>query len=199
MAVTLRWEPAGLVLGDALTRDKAEAADQSRACEARVCFNSHMNHPRCNGLEKSVKPRPLRKLIVKFEVTGNERLTRTFLEGLTDLDTAESSTAREGRMRVNCPAKTVLSNLPLKQGIARVTLHLVVITGNIKIITVASLEDRILRTLVNLERDFVKWMRRELHSDINNRYSPAIRHRRRKLTTFPNKNSQGPDSLPRVQ
>ena len=75
-----------------------------------------MNHPRCNGLEKSVKPRPLSKLIVKFEVTGNERLTRAFLEGLTDVDPTESSTASEGRMQVNCRAKTVLSNLPLKQG-----------------------------------------------------------------------------------
>ena len=97
-------------------------------------------------------------------------------------------------MRVNCPAKTVLSNLPLKQGNARMTLPLVVNTGNIKIMTVASLENRILRMLVNQERDYVKWMRRELHTDMNNRYSPAIRHFRRKLTTCPNKNSQGPDS-----
>ena len=30
--VALRWEPTGLMLGDALTKDKAEAADLLRAC-----------------------------------------------------------------------------------------------------------------------------------------------------------------------
>ena len=32
MEVTLRWRPTGLMLGDALTKDKAEAADLLRAC-----------------------------------------------------------------------------------------------------------------------------------------------------------------------
>ena len=41
-------------------------------------------------------------------------------------------------------------------------------TGNIQIMTVASLEDRILRMLVGLERDYMKRMRRELHVDMKN-------------------------------
>ena len=32
MGVTLRWGPTGLILGDALTKDKADAADLLRAC-----------------------------------------------------------------------------------------------------------------------------------------------------------------------
>ena len=60
--------------------------------------------------------------------------------------------------------------------------------------TVASLEDRILRMLVDLGRDYVKWMRGELHMVMKIRYSPAIRHFRRQLTTFPNTNNQVPDS-----
>ena len=64
-------------------------------------------------------------------------------------------------MRVSVPAKTVLSDLPLKQEKAKVTLQLVVNTGNIQIMTVASLEDRILRMLVGLEQDYVKLMRGE--------------------------------------
>ena len=71
--------PTGLMLGDALTEDTAEAAD--------------LYHPRGYRLEKSVKLRPLRKLMVKFEVTGDERLTRTFLQGLTDGEPTESSTS----------------------------------------------------------------------------------------------------------
>ena len=91
--------------------------------------------------------------MVKFEVTGDERLTRTFLEGLTDVEPTESSTtAAEGRRRVNFPAKTMLFNLPLKQEKARVTLQLGVNTGNIQNMTVASLEDSILRMLVDLMR-----------------------------------------------
>ena len=55
------------------------------------------------------------------------------------------------------PAKAVLFDLPLKQEkAAKVTLQLVVNTGNIQIMTVASLEDGVLRTLVDLERDHVK-------------------------------------------
>ena len=40
------------------------------------------------------------------------------------------------------------------------TLQLVVNTGNIQIMTVASLEDRILRMLVDVERDYMKWIAR---------------------------------------
>ena len=97
-------------------------------------------------------------------------------------------------MRVSFPASTVLSNLPLKQQKARVTLQLVVNTGNIQIMTVASLEDRILHMLVDLERDYVKWMRGELHVDMKNPYSPAIRRFRGQLTICPNTNSQVPES-----
>ena len=132
------------------------------------------------------------KKLLKFKVSGNERLTRTFLAGRTYVEPAESSTtAAEGRMRVNFPTKTVLSNLPLKQEKARVTLQLVVNTGNIQAMTVASLEERILRMLVDLDRDKVKkWMRRELHVDKKNPSSPAIRHFRGQVTTCPNTNSQ---------
>ena len=77
--------------------------------------------------------------MVKFEVTGDERLARTFLKGLRDVVPREpSTTAAHVRMRVSFPAK------------ARVTLQLVVNTRNIQSMTVASLEDRILRMLVDL-------------------------------------------------
>ena len=131
----------------------------------------------------------------KFEVTGDERLTGTFPEGLTDVVPTESSTtAAQGRMRVSIPAKTVLSDLPLKQEKATVPLQLVVNTGNIQIMTVASLEDRILRMLVNLERDHVKWMQGELHMIMNNPHSLATRHCRGQLTTCPNTKREVPDS-----
>ena len=72
-----------------------------------------------------MKPDLHRKPMVKFEVTGDERLTRTFLEGLTDVVPTESSTtAAQRRMRVSFPAKAVLSNLPLKQEKGKVTLQL---------------------------------------------------------------------------
>ena len=156
------------MLGDALTKDRAEAADLLRACvRARLRTNSLISHPRCNGFEKSVKPDPLRKPVAKLEVAGDERLTRTFLEGLTDVVPTESSTtAAEGRMRVRFLAKTVSSNLPLKQERAKVTLQLVVNTGNIQITTTTPLEDRMSRMLMDLERDCVKWMRGEPHMDM---------------------------------
>ena len=74
---------------------------------------------------------------VKFEVTGDERLTRTLLEGLTDVEPTESSTtAAKGRMRGSFPAKAVLSELLLKDEKAKVTSQLVVNTGNIQVMTV---------------------------------------------------------------
>ena len=98
-------------------------------------------------------------------------------------------------MRVNFPAKTVLSNLPLKQEKAKGDAaargehgkhpdH----DGGI------SWRTEFVRMLVDLERDYVKWMRGELHMDMKNPYSPAIRHFRGQLTTCPNTNSQVPDS-----
>ena len=44
-------------------------------------------------------------------------------------------------MRVSFPAKAVLSDLPLKPEKAKVTLQLVVNTGNIQLMVLASLED----------------------------------------------------------
>ena len=46
--------------------------------------------------------------------------------------------------------------------------------------------------LVELERDNVKWMRGELHVDMKNPYSPAVRHLRGELTICPNTNNQIP-------
>ena len=88
----------------------------------------------------------------------------------------------------------MLSDFPLKQGTAKVTLQLVVNTGNIQITTTTPLEDRMLRMLMDPERDYVKWTRGELHMDMKNSYSPAIRHFRGQLTTCPNTNSQVPVS-----
>ena len=129
---------------------------------------------------------------MKFEVTGDERLTRTFLGGLTDVAPPESSTT--AAQRTHASEKAVLTDLPLKQEKAKVTLQLVMNTGNIQIATLASLEDRILRTFMDLERDCVRLMRRELPMDMNNPYSPAIGHFRGQLTSCTNTNSQVPDS-----
>ena len=76
----------------------------------------------------------------------------------------------------------------------KVTLQLVVNTVDIQIMTAVPLEYKIFRTPVDLERDFAKWMRRELHMDMDNPYSPAIGLFRRQLTNCPNTNSQVPDS-----
>ena len=147
-----------------------------------------MNLPLFNGLEKSARPGPLQKLMVKFEVTGDEWLTTTFLEGLTEVeptrilnDSSKGSHASEllSQDSVVQPSKETRERV-------RVTLQLVVNTGNIQIMTVASLEDRVLRMVVGLERDFLKWMRGELHIDMRTPYSPAIRHFRGHLTTCQN-------------
>ena len=112
--------------------------------------------------------------MVKFEVTGDERLTRTFLERLTDVAPPESSTkAAQKRMRVSFPAKP---------------------KGNIQIKTVSPLEFRILRTLMDLVTDNIKWMRRELHMDLKNSNSPAIGQSRGQLTSCPNTNNKISDS-----
>ena len=59
------------------------------------------------------------------------------------------------------PATSVLVDLPLKEGHARVILWLVGTTGNGRMVTSAAVEDDVLRTLIDLERDNVKWMRGE--------------------------------------
>ena len=81
---------------------------------------------------------------------------------------------------------------------ARVTLQLVVNTGDIQIMTVAYLECRIFRMLVDLERNNEKWMREELHMDMKNSYSPAIRHFPRTADDLP-KHEQSSSGSPRVQ
>ena len=97
-------------------------------------------------------------------------------------------------MRVIFPAKARDVRPSVERKEAKVTLQLVVNTGNIQIMKVAYLEDKSFRTLVDLERDFVKWMRRELHMDMKNPYSPAIRHVRGHVADCPNTNSQVQDS-----
>ena len=90
MEVTLRWGQTGLMLGDALTKDKADASDLLRAI---LRINKQTSHPLCNGLEKSVRRKPM----VKFEVTSDEWLTRTFLGGFVDvLPTEPSTTTAQG-------------------------------------------------------------------------------------------------------
>ena len=56
-------------------------------------------------------------------------------------------------MRLNFLVKTVLSNLPLKQEKEKKTLQIEKNTRYIQIMTVASLEDKNLRMLVDLERE----------------------------------------------
>ena len=69
MGVTLRWGPTRLMLGDALTKDKADAADLLRAC---AHISSQMSNPRCKGLGRGVRPGLQQKPMVKFEVTGDD-------------------------------------------------------------------------------------------------------------------------------
>ena len=63
---------------------------------------------------------------VRLDSSKRRIWTRTFLEGLTDVVPTESSTtAAQGCMRVSFPVKALLSDLPLKQEKAKVTLQLV--------------------------------------------------------------------------
>ena len=89
------------------------------------------------------------------------------MEGITDVVPAQSTkTTAQERTRVSFPAKAVLSYLQLQQEKAKVPLQLVVKTGNIQVTTAAFLEDRVLRKMVDLEGDYVKWMRRKLNMDM---------------------------------
>ena len=139
------------MLRETLTKDKAEAADLLRCVRASAYQLADES-----SLQRAREEREARssQTMVKIEVTGDERLTRTFLEGLT----AWNRRSPQPQQRVACefPAKTLLSNLPLRQEKARVTLQLVVNTGNTPIMKVASLEDRFVRMLVGLEGDCVK-------------------------------------------
>ena len=109
----------------------------------------------------------------KFGVAENEQPTRTSLEGLANA--------------------AVRSNHPLKQGRRKVTLKLVVNRGNVQVITMAPQKDKVLRILVNLERDFTEWMRRVPHTDMERSCSMAIKCFRVQLSDCPNTNSQVPE------
>ena len=99
------------MLGDPLTKDKADAADLLGACVRASADES----PTLQRTREEREARSLTKPMVKNEVTGDERLRRTFLEGLTDVVPKKSSTtAAQGRMRVSFPAKAVSSDFPLK-------------------------------------------------------------------------------------
>ena len=89
--------------GDALTKDKADAADLLRACaRASACQLADESSTLQRAREEREAPIFHESQKVKFEVTGDERLTRTFLEGLTDVVPTESSTtAAHECMRVS--------------------------------------------------------------------------------------------------
>ena len=54
MGVNLRWRPTELLLGDALTEEKAEAAED---VSEHVRTNIEMiSHPHCYGLERNAQP-----------------------------------------------------------------------------------------------------------------------------------------------
>ena len=83
-----------------------------------------------------------------------------FLCVLTDVHPeASRMTVAVGSMKVVVPAKTILSELPAKQGSTSVTLRYVSNTGNLQIMTSAALEDDIKKTLVKLEKDYADWQR----------------------------------------
>ena len=98
--MTLRWGPTGLALGDALTQDKPEAADLLRARVRASAFQLTDESSTWQRTREEREARSLRKPMVKFEVTGDERRTRTFLEGLADAEPTESCmTAAESDAR----------------------------------------------------------------------------------------------------
>ena len=73
---------------------------------------------------------------MKFEVTGDEELARTFVDGLTEVFPRES---------------TASSAKPLDN---KVTLELVVSTDNVQVMTGALVEDAMLRAWIVLEEPF---------------------------------------------
>ena len=93
----------------ALTKDKADAAELLRAC---ACASAHQLADESYTLQWAREEREARSLtevhgasqepMVKFEVAGDEKLTRTLLGGITDVVRAELIvTTAQGRMRVN--------------------------------------------------------------------------------------------------
>ena len=132
------------MLGDALTKVKAGATDLLRAC---VRASVYQLADESSTLQRTREEREARSF-----AKADGEIRRTADANVSVVPTESSTTAAQGSMRVRFPAEAVLSDLPLKQVKAQVTLQLVVNTRNIQIMTVASLEDRVLRTLVDLER-----------------------------------------------
>ena len=62
MEVTLRWGPTGLMLGDALTKDKAEAADLLRAC---VRASAYQLADESSTLQRAREEREARSLAIR--------------------------------------------------------------------------------------------------------------------------------------
>ena len=54
--MTLRLGPTGLMLGDALTKDKTDAADLLRVCVRASAYQHADESSTLQRLEKSVKP-----------------------------------------------------------------------------------------------------------------------------------------------
>ena len=179
------------MLGDALTKDKADAADLLRACV------------RVSASHESSTPRQEREAWSLAKASGGvqNRGQRT-----NDLD-VPGRTRRRGTNRVIDNGRTgahegelpsqgrvAKPNLPLKRERGKVTLQARDEHEHIRVTTVASLEERVLQMVVDLERDFVKWLRRKLHMDMKCPYSLAVRYFREQLTDCPNTHRQWPES-----
>ncbi|CAK0862474.1 unnamed protein product [Prorocentrum cordatum] len=145
---TLRWGPTELMLGDALTKDKAEAADVLRACMRAGAYQL---------ADESAWA------MVKFEATGSDEQARAFLLGLVDVYPDVSSYVEsEARVKVRVPAKTLLGAVQAKKGNTPVTLQYVANTGNIQVMTGVALEDEIRDKCKVLERAYASWQRAPL-------------------------------------
>ncbi|CAK0792131.1 unnamed protein product, partial [Prorocentrum cordatum] len=145
---TLRWGPTELMLGDALTKDKAEAADVLRACMRAGAYQL---------ADESAWA------MVKFEATGSDEQARAFLLGLVDVYPDVSSYVEsEARVKVRVPAKTLLGAVQAKKGNTPVTLQYVANTGNIQVMTGVALEDEIRDKCKMLERAYASWQRAPL-------------------------------------
>ena len=129
MSVTLRWGLAGLMLEGASTKDKADAATLERACVR--ASESQLAHGVVDHAAGPRRPRSLISLVFPQEPTVPPS---------------------KGRQRVTFPISSVFHNLPLKERNAWVTLQFVITTGNVYMVTAATLDDEVLRTLIDLER-----------------------------------------------
>ena len=84
-----------------LTKDKADAADFLRACvrESAKQLRSARPVPQENRLCLT------RRSTVKFEVTGDGQLARSFQESITDIFLEQATVLpAKGRLRVSLPA-----------------------------------------------------------------------------------------------